>query len=80
MTEKISIDNVDVKDPFEDYYDEHNLAENSQYSDMGKKQLVIEAEYLHNSLCNILKYIDNGGVDIDVVKAEVYDGIYESRI
>lgn len=47
---------------------------------MSKKELVIEVEYLHNSLWNILKYVDNGGTDIDVVKAEVYDGIYESRI
>lgn len=47
---------------------------------MSKKELVIEAEYLHNSLYNILKYVDNGGTDIDVIKAEVYDGFYESRI
>ena len=65
---------------FEDYYDEHDLDKNSEYSHMSKKELVIEVEYLHNSLCNILKYVDNGGTDIDVVKAEVYDGIYESRI
>lgn len=65
---------------FEEYYDEHNLDENSQYSDMSRKELVIEVEHLHNSLWNILKYVDNGGTDIDVVKAEVYDGIYESRI
>ncbi|MEC5141664.1 hypothetical protein [Pediococcus pentosaceus] len=62
---------------FDEYYDEHNLDE---YSDMSKKELVIEAEYLHNSLYNILKYVDNGGTDIDVIKAEVYDGFYESRI
>lgn len=67
-------------DLFEEYYDEHNLDENSQYSDMSKKELVIEVEHLHNSLWNILEYVDNGGTDIDVVKAEVYDGIYESRI
>ena len=72
---------------FEDYYDEHGLDKNSEYSHMSKKELVIEAEYLHNSLWNILKYVDNGGTDVDnggtdmdVVKAEVYDGIYESRI
>lgn len=47
---------------FDEYYDEHNLVE---YSDMSKKELVIEAEYLHNSLYNILKYVDNGGTDID---------------
>ena len=65
---------------FEDYYDEHDLDKNSEYSHMSKKELVIEVEYLHNSLWNILKYVANGGTDIDVVKAEVYDGIYESRI
>lgn len=65
---------------FEDYYDEHDLDKNSEYSHMSKKELVIEAAYLHNSLWNILKYVDNGGTDMDVVKAEVYDGIYESRI
>lgn len=65
---------------FEDYYDEHDLDKNSEYSHMSKKELVIEAEYLHNSLWNILKHVDNGGTDMDVVKAEVYDGIYESRI
>lgn len=65
---------------FEDYYDEHDLDKNSEYSHMSKKELVIEAEYLHNYLWNILKYVDNGGTDMDVVKAEVYDGIYESRI
>ncbi|WP_455387344.1 hypothetical protein [Lactiplantibacillus pentosus] len=65
---------------FEDYYDEHDLDKNSEYSHMSKKELVIEAEYLYNSLWNILKYVDNGGTDMDVVKAEVYDGIYESRI
>ncbi|WP_162551585.1 hypothetical protein [Levilactobacillus brevis] len=56
------------------------MQQNRQYSDMSKKELVIEVEHLHNSLWNILKYVDNGGTDIDVVKAEVYDGIYESRI
>ncbi|WP_239741100.1 hypothetical protein [Mammaliicoccus sp. M-M45] len=80
MTQKVKNDNVDIKDLFEEYYDNHNLDENSQYSDMSKKELVIEAEHLHNSLWNILKYVDNGGTDIAYIKAEVYDGIYESRI
>lgn len=67
-------------DVFEKYYDEHNLDENSQYSDMTKKQLVIEVEYLHDSLSNILKYIDEGGTDLEKIHAEAYDGIYESRL
>jgi hypothetical protein len=53
---------------FDEYYDEHNLGE---YSDMSKKELVIEAEYLHNSLYNILKYVDNGGTDIDVRERKI---------
>lgn len=71
---------MDVKDLFEEYYDKNNLDENSSYSDMSKKQLVIEADYMNNSLHDILKYIENGGTDLNVVKAEVMDGIYESRI
>lgn len=67
-------------DVFEKYYDEHNLDENSQYSDMTKKQLVIEAEYLHDSLRNILKYIDAGGTDLKIIQSEAFDGIYESRL
>lgn len=67
-------------DMFEKYYDEHNLDKNSQYSDMTKKELVIEADYLHDSLVNILKYIDEGGTDLDKIHAEAYDGIYESRL
>ena len=54
--------------------------ENSLYSDMSKKQLVIEAEYMNNSLHGILGYIENGGTDLSVVKGKVMDGIYESRI
>lgn len=67
-------------DVFEKYYDERNLDDNSQYSKMTKKQLVIEAEYLYDSLTNILKYIDDGGTDLDKIHAEAFDGIYESRI
>lgn len=43
---------------FEDYYDEHGLDKNSEYSHMSKKELVIEAEYLHNSLWNIVEYFE----------------------
>ena len=68
------------KDLFEKHYDDCNLDENSQYSDMTKKQLVIEAEYLHDALTKILKYIDEGGTDVDKIHAEAYDGIYESRL
>ena len=69
-----------LKDLFEEYYDNHNLDKNSQYSVMSKKQLVIEAEYMNSSLHEILKYIENGGTDLDIIKVEVMDGIYESRI
>ena len=47
---------------------------------MSKKQLVIEADYMNNSLHDILKYIENGGADLNVLKGKVMDGIYESRI
>ena len=60
--------------------DSHNLEKNSQYADFSKEQLVIEAEYLHDSLTRILKYINDGGTDINKIYAEVMDGIYESRI
>lgn len=33
-------------DIFKEYYDNHNLDENSQYSDFSKEQLVIESEYM----------------------------------
>lgn len=69
-----------MEDVFEKYYDDNNLAENSQYSGMTKKQLVIEVEYLHDSLSSILKYIDEGGTDLGKIHAEAFDGIYESRI
>lgn len=65
---------------FEKYYDERNLDKNSQYSSMTKKQLVIEAEYLHDSLVKILRYIDEGGNDLEKIHAEAFDGIYESRV
>ncbi|EHM36770.1 TPA: hypothetical protein ACY4E2_002749 [Enterococcus faecium 1,230,933] len=65
---------------FDEYYDSHNLNENSQYSDFSKKHLVIEAEYMHSALCKVLKYLNEGGTDLDIIRAEVMDGIYESRI
>ncbi|WP_349276085.1 hypothetical protein [Enterococcus cecorum] len=37
-------------------------------------------EYMMSSLARILQYIDNGGTDLNVIHAEVYDAIYESRI
>lgn len=49
----------DVQDLFKEYYDSHNLEKNSQYADFSKEQLVIEAEYLHDSLTRILKYIND---------------------
>lgn len=71
---------MNTKDLFEEYYDKHDLDENSSYSDMSKKQLVIEAEYMNNSLYDILSYIENGGIDLNVIKGKIIDGIYESRI
>lgn len=65
---------------YEKFYDEHNLGETSQYADYSKKDLVVEAEYLESALYNILEYMDNGGTDLDVIHAEVFDAIYESRI
>lgn len=50
------------------------------YSDCSKEELVVEAEYMMSSLARILQYIDNGGTDLNVIHAEVYDAIYESRI
>ena len=49
----------DVQDLFKEYYDSNNLEKNSQYADFSKEQLVIEAEYLHDSLTRILKYIND---------------------
>lgn len=71
---------MDVEDLFKKYYIEHGLAKNSQYSDYSKEQLVIEVEYLHNSLRKVLKYLNDGGTDVDEIYAVVMDGIYESRI
>lgn len=41
---------------------------------------MIEAEYMNNRLHDILKYLESGGTDLNVVKGKVMDGIYESRI
>lgn len=65
---------------FDEYFDEHNLSENSQYSDFSKKSLVVEAEHLLSALLRILNYLDDEGEDLDVIRGEVMDGIYESRI
>lgn len=65
---------------FDEYYDSHNLEKLSRYSNFSKKQLVIEAEYMHNTLSRILEYIDNDGEDLRHIYSEVMDGIYESRI
>ena len=65
---------------FDKYYDEHNLEERSQYSGISKKQLVIEAEHLENALSRVLVYLENNGDDLDFIRTEVMDGLYESRI
>lgn len=64
---------------FDEHYD-NNGFDKSQYNDFSKKYLVIEAEYMHDALWSILKYLNSGGTDLDVIRAEVMDGIYESRI
>ena len=74
------IERNDMMKIFDEYYDSHNLEELSRYSNFSKKQLVIEAEYMHNTLSRILEYIDNDGEDLRHIYSEVMDGIYESRI
>lgn len=71
---------IDRMNIFNEYYESHNLEELSRYSNFSKKQLVIEAEYMYNTLSRILEYIDNGGEDLRYTYSEVMDGIYESRI
>ena len=56
----------DVHELFKEAYEEANLEENSQYSNYPREELVIEAEYLYQTLVNI--------------SSEVMDGLYESRI
>lgn len=67
-------------DIFEEYYDEHNLDENSDFSHLSKKHLVIEADYMHNVLTNVLSYLEEDGSDLNVIRSMVMDGLYESRI
>jgi hypothetical protein len=70
----------DVHELFKEAYEEANLEENSQYSNYPREELVIEAEYLYQTLVNIIEYLDQGGTNIDVIRSEVMDGLYESRI
>lgn len=65
---------------FEEHYDNCDLYKNSQYASLSKKHLVIEAEYMHNALHSVLEYLDEGGTDLDIIRGNVMDGIYESRI
>jgi hypothetical protein len=67
-------------DIFEEYYDEHNLDENSDFSHLSKKHLVIEVDYMHNVLTNVLSYLEEDGSDLNVIRSMVMDGLYESRI
>lgn len=67
-------------DLFEKYYDDNNLEEKSQYSQFNRKQLVIEANYMHNVLTNVLSYLEEDGSDLNVIRSMVMDGLYESRI
>lgn len=69
-----------IDELFKEYYDSHNLEKNSQYSDCSKEQLVIEAEYMHNVLTNVLSYLEEDGSDLNVIRSMVMDGLYESRI
>lgn len=45
-----------------------------------KEYWQLDAEYMRNSLRKILKYIDNGGTDLDMIHAEAFDGLHESRL
>lgn len=67
-------------DLFEKYYDDNNLEEKSQYSQFNRKQLVIEADCMHNVLTNVLSYLEEDGSDLNVIRSMVMDGLYESRI
>ena len=67
-------------DIFEEYYDKHHLDENSDFSHLSKKHLVIEVDYLHNTLVDIEKYLEESGTDLDIIRGKVMDGLYESRI
>lgn len=67
-------------DLFEKHYDENNLEETSKFGQCNRKQLVIEADYMHDALENILSYLDEDGSDLNVIRSMVMDGLYESRI
>ena len=71
---------MSTTDLFKKHYEACNLEETSIYGHLSKEELVIEADYLHQSLVNILQYIKNGGKDTDRILGEVMDGLYESRI
>lgn len=80
MTVKEVLDVKSVHELFKEAYEEANYEENSRYSNCSREELVIEAEYLYQRLVNIIEYLDQGGTDIDVIRFEVMDGLYESRI
>lgn len=65
---------------FEEFYDEHDFDNNSNFGHMTRKQAIIEADYMHKALVEILSYLQDGGEDLGKVRAIAYDGIYESRI
>jgi hypothetical protein len=69
-----------MADIFEEYYDEHDLDKNSNFGHMTRKQAIIEADYMHKALVEILSYLQDDGEDLGKVRAIAYDGIYESRI
>lgn len=69
-----------TRDLFEQFYDDHNLDENSDFGHLTRKQAIIEADYLNSALCEILEYLQDGGTDLAKIKAIAYDGLYESRI
>lgn len=45
-----------------------------------KEYLKLDAEYMRDALKKILEYIDEGGTDLEMIHAEAFDGIYESRL
>lgn len=65
---------------FEEHYDNYDLDKNSDYASLSEKHLVIETEHMSNALHSVLKYLDEGGTDLDIIRGNVMDGIYESRI
>lgn len=58
-------------DLFDKYYDDNNLEEKSQFN---RKQLVIEADYMHNVLTNVLSYLEEDGSDLNVIRSMVMNG------